>query len=234
MHGLFRGLLVRATSRSHDQLLSTPLVPNTLRTLPFHAYPRNTQRCSLTLQTPTTPRVSRPRVCHTGRAISSAVARTAMTMESNTNGEVARKRKESPTKFDDRPVKYHKVEANAIISNGDDLSMSDNDYTIVSEDEAEAVALQAIPTSAKSMEWQKTLNHVVKNVVSIHFCQTCSFDTDPAMSSEATGFVVDAEQGYILTNRHVVGSGPFWGYCIFDNHEEVCLRRPCFSPRMIY
>jgi pro-apoptotic serine protease NMA111 len=26
---------------------------------------------------------------------------------------------------------------------------------------------------------------------------------------------------YILTNRHVVGAGPFWGYCIFDNHEEV-------------
>jgi S1-C subfamily serine protease len=24
-----------------------------------------------------------------------------------------------------------------------------------------------------------------------------------------------------LTNRHVVGSGPFWGFCIFDNHEEV-------------
>lgn len=24
-----------------------------------------------------------------------------------------------------------------------------------------------------------------------------------------------------MTNRHVVGSGPFWGYCIFDNHEEV-------------
>lgn len=42
------------------------------------------------------------------------------------------------------------------------------------------------------------------------------------MSSEATGFVVDAGRGYILTNRHVVGAGPFWGYCIFDNHEEVC------------
>jgi len=42
------------------------------------------------------------------------------------------------------------------------------------------------------------------------------------MSSEATGFVVDAEKGYIMTNRHVVGAGPFWGYCIFDNHEEVC------------
>lgn len=24
-----------------------------------------------------------------------------------------------------------------------------------------------------------------------------------------------------MTNRHVVGSGPFWGHCVFDNHEEV-------------
>lgn len=31
----------------------------------------------------------------------------------------------------------------------------------------------------------------------------------------------DRRCSYILTNRHVVGSGPFWGYCIFDNHEEV-------------
>jgi pro-apoptotic serine protease NMA111 len=37
----------------------------------------------------------------------------------------------------------------------------------------------------------------------------------------ATGFVVDAEKGYIMTNRHVACAGPFWGYCIFDNHEEV-------------
>jgi pro-apoptotic serine protease NMA111 len=81
--------------------------------------------------------------------------------------------------------------------------------------------LSRVPTTAEPPEWQATIEKVVKNVVAIHFCQTCSFDTDPAMSSEATGFVVDAEKGYILTNRHVVGSGPFWGHCIFDNHEEV-------------
>ena len=75
--------------------------------------------------------------------------------------------------------------------------------------------------TADSAEWQATIEAVVKNVVSIHFCQTCSFDTSSALASEATGFVVDAAKGYILTNRHVVGSGPFWGYCIFDNHEEV-------------
>jgi len=45
------------------------------------------------------------------------------------------------------------------------------------------------------------IERVVENVVSIHFCQTCAFDADAALASEATGFIVDAERGYILTNR---------------------------------
>lgn len=85
---------------------------------------------------------------------------------------------------------------------------------------APKVHVQAPPTS-DTPEWQATINRVVRSVVSIRFCQPCAFDTDPAHTSEATGFVVDAERGYILTNRHVVGAGPFWGYCIFDNHEEA-------------
>ena len=70
-------------------------------------------------------------------------------------------------------------------------------------------------------KWDKTIQNVIRSVVSIHFSYTRAFDTDPPLNSEATGFVVDAEKGYILTNRHVVGAGPFWGYAIFDNHEEV-------------
>lgn len=96
----------------------------------------------------------------------------------------------------------------------EDLEM-DDDYV-------EEAALQVLPTlGPETAEWQTCVENVVRNVVSIRFCQTCSFDTDPALNSEATGFVVDAERGYILTNRHVVGSGPFWGFVIFDNHEEV-------------
>ena len=68
----------------------------------------------------------------------------------------------------------------------------------VEDDLAPAHIAGAIHDTA---EWQKTIETVVKSVVSIHFCQTCSFDTDPAIASEATGFVVDAERGYILTNR---------------------------------
>ena len=99
-------------------------------------------------------------------------------------------------------------------------SPNDSQYMYGSDSIAEGT-VEPVTATADTAEWQATIEAVVKNVVSIHFCQTCSFDTSSALASEATGFVVDAAKGYILTNRHVVGSGPFWGYCIFDNHEEV-------------
>ncbi|KAK9431261.1 trypsin-like cysteine/serine peptidase domain-containing protein [Lipomyces doorenjongii] len=71
-----------------------------------------------------------------------------------------------------------------------------------------------------SVEWQRTIEKVIKSVVSVRFAQIASFDCEPALVSEATGFVVDAERGLIMTNRHVVGAGPFTGYAVFDNHEE--------------
>ncbi|KAL3232472.1 Uncharacterized protein RNJ44_04388 [Nakaseomyces bracarensis] len=70
------------------------------------------------------------------------------------------------------------------------------------------------------VKWQNTISKVVKSVVSIHFSQVAPFDCDSALVSEATGFVVDSKLGIILTNRHVVGAGPFVGYVVFDNHEE--------------
>jgi hypothetical protein len=52
-----------------------------------------------------------------------------------------------------------------------------------------------IGTPSSLGEWQDTIQKVVRNVVAIRFCQTCSFDTDPALTSEATGFVVDSKRG---------------------------------------
>jgi len=37
--------------------------------------------------------------------------------------------------------------------------------------------------------------------------QTRAFDTEPASSSYASGFIVDRARGIILTNRHVVTPG---------------------------
>lgn len=68
----------------------------------------------------------------------------------------------------------------------DDCDMSD-------DLEYHTVVYDGTPVSTG--EWQDTVQKVVRNVVSIRFCQTCSFDTDPALTSEASGFVVDAERG---------------------------------------
>lgn len=83
-----------------------------------------------------------------------------------------------------------------------------------------AIDTSTLRSSENYLKWQNTISKVVKSVVSIHFAQVAPFDCDPALVSEATGFVVDAELGIILTNRHVVGPGPFVGYVVFDNHEE--------------
>ncbi|PIG78992.1 nuclear serine protease HtrA2/Nma111 [Aspergillus arachidicola] len=135
------------------------------------------------------------------------------------------KRKRSSIVPAERPAKHLKPESSALTP-GDSTPANGTVYDIEDEDDASRL-LPIGPAQADSPEWQATIEEVVKSVVSIHFCQTCSFDTELSMSSQATGFVVDAERGYILTNRHVVCPGPFWGYCIFDNHEE-CDVRPVY------
>ncbi|XWW94481.1 hypothetical protein V2A60_002424 [Cordyceps javanica] len=73
---------------------------------------------------------------------------------------------------------------------------------------------------------RKDSYRVSRNVVVIKFSHTLPFDGDCAETSEATGFVVDAKRGYILTNRHVAGPGPFWGLCIFGQEAVSC--RPLY------
>jgi hypothetical protein len=136
-----------------------------------------------------------------------------------TNGEV-RKRRKSPVHASERPLKQFKVDTNAPTP-GDATPQNGTVYNIENDLGAPTVMNPLAGATTDSPEWQATIENVIKSVVSIHFCQTCSFDTDLSMSSQATGFVVDAERGYIMTNRHVVCAGPFWGYCLFENHEEV-------------
>lgn len=120
------------------------------------------------------------------------------------NGDM-RKRKESPVRLN-RPPKHFKQE---LVDISDGASTPEDIHMNGVESEGESSPRLVAAATADTAEWQATIEKVVRNVVSIHFCQTCSFDTDAACSSEATGFVVDAERGYILTNRHVVGAGPF-------------------------
>ena len=86
------------------------------------------------------------------------------------------------------------------------------------------ILLTGLAAAQDSDQWKKTLETVSNGIVTIRVDGTRAFDTEWNMSSQATGFVVDAEQGLILTNRHVVTPGPVVAEAIFINNEEVELK----------
>lgn len=101
------------------------------------------------------------------------------------------KRKQHPGSMAERPQKLVR-QLNGVESAGENTPevLSDPE-----DDDYDMDTMPIIASMADTAEWQAVIQKVVTNVVSIRFCQTCSFDTDPALTSEATGFVVDAEKG---------------------------------------
>ncbi len=77
--------------------------------------------------------------------------------------------------------------------------------------------------AAPAPTWPTTLDRVAPAVVSIQVTGVRNFDTENAGVSQGTGFVVDAERGWLLTNRHMVHAGPVVARAVFLDNEEVPL-----------
>lgn len=114
-------------------------------------------------------------------------------MNGSTQRTARSKRKEPPFAIDSRHPKHHRANDEEMASNDQSTpdEMEDDAYDFDDGRRQSLLSQQPRDTA----EWQATIEKVVKNVVSIRFSQTRSFDTDPALTSEATGFVVDAERG---------------------------------------
>ena len=76
----------------------------------------------------------------------------------------------------------------------------------------------------RERDWSKVINRVTDSIVTIRVDAARAFDTATNSSSQATGFVVDAKRGIVLTNRHVVQSGPVVAEALFSNREEIELK----------
>ncbi|KAF9353744.1 serine protease [Mortierella sp. AD094] len=72
--------------------------------------------------------------------------------------------------------------------------------------------------------WETTLERSIRSIVSITANHVRSFDTETSGAYSATGFLVDAKRGIILTNRHVVSPAPILALAILSNYEEVELK----------
>ena len=86
-----------------------------------------------------------------------------------------------------------------------------------------ATLAQQATAAEGNPDWSGTLERIVSSVVAINIDQVRAFDTEWNATAQATGFVVDAERGLILTNRHVVTPGPVTAEATFLNREEVQL-----------
>jgi len=78
-------------------------------------------------------------------------------------------------------------------------------------------------SASSPANWAQTIERIASGVVTIQIDSTRAFDTEWNVSAQATGFVIDAKRGLILTNRHVVTPGPVTAQATFQNREEVQL-----------
>ncbi|OMH84965.1 PDZ domain-containing protein [Zancudomyces culisetae] len=96
-----------------------------------------------------------------------------------------------------------------------DVPFESKELEGLSEVEAENKYAGGLPS------WEPTLERAIKSIVSIKCNSVRSFDTEQSGSYTATGFVIDAKNGIILSNRHVVNPAPTVSQAVFVNYEEV-------------
>src|SRR5690606_403015 len=77
--------------------------------------------------------------------------------------------------------------------------------------------------SSPTAKWEETLERVARGVVVLKVTVPREYDTEYSGSYLGTGFVVDKEQGLILSNRHLVQPGPVVAEAAFLNQDEVDL-----------
>ena len=77
--------------------------------------------------------------------------------------------------------------------------------------------------TAFAADWSETIDKVVGSVIVLRYENTRAFDGINASTPQASGFIVDAERGILLSNRHVVGRAPQIAHGIFPNQEEIRL-----------
>lgn len=75
--------------------------------------------------------------------------------------------------------------------------------------------------ASEARAWEATIDRITRAVVVLRVSSPRAFDDTTPGTSTATGFVVDAERGLILTNRHVVTTAPVVAEAVFQNNEEV-------------
>ncbi|OMH82817.1 PDZ domain-containing protein [Zancudomyces culisetae] len=78
--------------------------------------------------------------------------------------------------------------------------------------------------------WERVIRRALNGIVSIKTSCVFPFDTEGCDGYVASGFIVDAERGIILSNRHVVSPAPTVAVATLKNYEEIELQPLYIDP----
>ncbi|KAJ2849728.1 hypothetical protein IWW36_002420 [Coemansia brasiliensis] len=84
--------------------------------------------------------------------------------------------------------------------------------------------------SSQSDSWDTLQGRLAESIVSTSNTIPIVFDTGFSGTGTGTGFVVDAENGIILSNRHVMSAGPSSHKATFFNNQQVSLQPFYYDP----
>ena len=78
--------------------------------------------------------------------------------------------------------------------------------------------------------WKEIIDQAKLSVLMIEIETLADLENESPGCYQATGFVVDAEKGIILTNRHVVGASPSTARATFSNKEKISIKPLYYDP----
>lgn len=98
-------------------------------------------------------------------------------------------------------------------------------YTDLLDNVEETSSSVGVPAEAiPAPEWKGVIERVKSAIVALRITGVRPFEDSPAGVWHGTGFVVSLdrpEEALILTNRHIVTTGPIRAFATFDEHEEL-------------
>lgn len=103
------------------------------------------------------------------------------------------------------------------------LALSAITWTASSGEAPEARSGHDAARNDEDRNWQDVLQASIPAVVTIQFSSPRSFQFQNQGSGVGTGFIVDLENGIILTNRHLMGYGPVVATAEFYNQKWIDL-----------
>lgn len=81
--------------------------------------------------------------------------------------------------------------------------------------------MSSIGSAEESKKWETVIRKARKSIGQLTVSMYQHVDIERRGISKGTGFYVDEKEGYVLTNKHVVGPGPSFGFIVFEGNIEV-------------